>query len=167
VSTTFEGRVWKFGDDINTDLINPGFALHLPAEERNRHCFSANRPGWADLVRPGDVLVVGRNFGVGSARPIGTIFAELGIVGIVAESFNGLGLRSCINGGMPVLPCPDVSSAFEEGEIANVDWAAGSVQNVSRGNELEGVPLPLALRSIILAGGVEAVLESEGFFCEA
>jgi 3-isopropylmalate/(R)-2-methylmalate dehydratase small subunit len=167
VATTFEGRVWKFGDDINTDLIMPGFSLHLPAEERNRACFSANRPGWTDLVQPGDVLVVGQNFGVGSARPIGNTFSQLGIVGIVAESFNGLGLRSCINGGLPVLACPGVLAAFEEGHVARVDWATGDVRNVTTGDQIEGDPLPPALREIIEAGGVEAVLHAQGYFIEA
>ena len=167
MSTTFEGRVWKFGDDMNTDLMNPGFALHLPQDEQPQHCFSANRPGWSAQVRPGDVLVVGRNFGVGSGRPIGRILAQLGIVVIVADSFNGLALRNCVNLGMPVLECPGVTDAFEEGEVARVDWVTGSVLNVTTRARLDAVPLPEPLREIILAGGVESVLEREGYLVEA
>jgi 3-isopropylmalate/(R)-2-methylmalate dehydratase small subunit len=163
VPSTFTGKVWKFGDDINTDLIIPGFAIFLPRDVQPRHCFSANRPGWVDEVQPGDVLVAGRNFGVGSARPIGDVFLLLGISGIVAESFNGLGLRNCINVGMPSLPCPGIVDAFGEGDVAEVDWTTGAVRNATSGTSLQGSPIPKALQDIVRAGGVEAVLRSEGY----
>jgi 3-isopropylmalate/(R)-2-methylmalate dehydratase small subunit len=163
VANTFTGRVWKFEDDINTDLVIPSFVVLLPVDEQVPHCFSANRPGWVDEVGTGDVLIVGRNFGVGSARNIGAVFGLLGISGIVAESFNGLGLRNCINAGMPSLPCPGVTAAFEEGEVAEVDWTTGMVRNTSTGAEVTGNPIPPPLRSIIAAGGVEDVLRSEGY----
>lgn len=163
MASTFEGRVWKFGDDINTDLVIPGFAILLPLQEQLKACFSANRPGWVDEVAPGDVLLGGRNFGVGSARSIGDVFVGLGISGIVAESFNGLGLRNCINVGLPVLPCPGVLDAFEEGEVARVEWRSGEVANVTTGTTLRGQPVPEALQEIVAAGGVEAVLRNEGY----
>lgn len=163
MTNRFSGKVWKFGDDINTDLVIPNFAVLMQADEAAQHCFSANRPGWVDEVQPGDVLVVGRNFGVGSARNIGEIFKFLGIAGIVAESFNGLGLRNCINAGMPSLPCAGVSDAFEEGDVADVDWTTGDVCNTSKGSRLQGSPIPSQLRDVILAGGIEDVLRSEGY----
>lgn len=163
MTTTFTGRVWKFGHDINTDLVIPNFAVLMPLEEQLRHCFSANRPGWVDEVQAGDVLVVGRNFGVGSARNIGAVFHGLGISGVVAESFNGLGLRNCINAGLPSLPCPGVLETFSEGDSAEVDWTAGEVRNLTSGATALGSPIPAQLQSIILAGGVEAVLRSEGY----
>lgn len=163
MANTFSGKVWKFGHDINTDLVIPNFAVLMPVEEQLEHCFSANRPGWVDEVRPGDVLVVGRNFGVGSARNIGAIFHGFGISGIVAESFNGLGLRNCINAGMPSLPCPGVLDAFEEGHVAEVDWTTGAVRNATTGASLQGAPIPPQLQRIIAAGGVEDVLRSEGY----
>ena len=163
MANTFTGKVWKFGHDINTDLVIPNFAVLMPVEEQLQHCFNANRPGWVDEVQPGDVLVVGRNFGVGSARNIGAIFHGLGIAGIVAESFNGLGLRNCINAGMPSLPCPGVLDLFEEGQVADVDWTVGSVHNSTTGASLEGSPIPEQLQAIILGGGVEGVLRTEGY----
>jgi 3-isopropylmalate/(R)-2-methylmalate dehydratase small subunit len=159
----FKGKVWKVGDDINTDLVIPNFAIYMPMEEAAQHCFSANRPGWVKEVEPGDVLLAGRNFGVGSARSIGDVFKLLGISGIVAESFNGLGLRNCINVGLPVLPCPGILSAFEEGEIAQVDWIKGTVRNVTSGKGLQGQPIPQALQDIVVAGGVEVTLRKEGY----
>jgi 3-isopropylmalate/(R)-2-methylmalate dehydratase small subunit len=109
------------------------------------------------------VLVAGRNFGVGSARNIGAVFHGLGISGVVAESFNGLGLRNCINAGLPSLPCAGVLAAFEEGDTAQVDWTTGDVRNTTTGASLQGNPIPRQLRDIVAAGGVEDVLRSEGY----
>ncbi len=157
------GKVWKFGDDINTDLVIPNFAVLMTKEEQLEHVFSANRPGWKDEVQPGDVLLAGRNFGVGSARPIGDMFVGLGVTVVVAESFNGLGLRNCINVGLPSLPCPGILDAFDEGDVAEVDWITGAVRNVTKGTSLQGNPVPEVLQAIVVAGGVEAVLRKEGY----
>lgn len=159
---TVVGRVWKFGDDINTDLVIPGFAIFMAADEQPRHCFSANRPGWVDEVAEGDVLLAGRNFGVGSGRPIGEVFVRLGIKAVVAESFNGLGLRNCVNEGLPSLPCPGILDAFDEGDIAEVDAVTGVVRNLTSGVSITGNPLPPAIQEIVEAGGVEARLRASG-----
>jgi 3-isopropylmalate/(R)-2-methylmalate dehydratase small subunit len=160
---TFTGKVWKFEDDLNTDLVIPGFAVMWTLEEQLPHCFSANRPGWVDEVQQGDVLIAGRNFGVGSARPIGDVLLGNGISGVVAESFNGLGLRNCINAGLPSLPCAGILDAFDEGDVAEVDWTTGAVRNVTKGTSLQGTPVPDVLQEIVKAGGVEAVLRHEGY----
>jgi 3-isopropylmalate/(R)-2-methylmalate dehydratase small subunit len=166
MDTTFSGKVWIFDHDINTDLVIPNFAVLMPLEEQLQHCFSANRPGWVDEVQAGDVLVVGRNFGVGSARNIGAVFHALGIGGVVAESFNGLGLRNCINAGLPSLPCPGVLDLFAEGEEAEVAWTTGEVCNVTTGATTTGDPIPPQLQDIITGGGVEGVLRAEGYLAE-
>ena len=163
MANTFEGRVWKFGHDINTDLVMPGFAIFMPPDEQARHCFSANRPGWVDEMKPGDVILAGRNFGVGSARSIGDVFLNLGISGVVAESFNGLGLRNCINVGLPSLPCEGILDAFEEGDVALVDWTTGEVRNTTQGTAIQGQPVPKVLQDIATAGGVESMLREEGY----
>lgn len=163
MTDTIIGRVWVFGNDINTDLVIPNFAVHLASNEQPKHCFNANRPGWVDQVMPGDILIAGTNFGVGSARPIGDVFQQLGVSLILAESFNGLGLRNCINVGIPCLPCKDVTSFFQEGEIAKVNWKTGVVRNETRGADLRGQPLPRALTDIVDGGGVEPILRKEGF----
>jgi 3-isopropylmalate/(R)-2-methylmalate dehydratase small subunit len=163
MANTFKGKVWKFGDDINTDLVIPNFAIMLPRDEQPAHCFSANRPGWVKEVQPGDVLIAGTNFGVGSGRAIGDVFLQLGISGIVAESFNGLGLRNCINVGLPVLPCKGIVAAFAEGDVAEVDWTTGAVRNVTHATTLQGQPIPQPLQDIVQAGGVEVVLRNQGY----
>jgi 3-isopropylmalate/(R)-2-methylmalate dehydratase small subunit len=163
MGNTFAGRVWTFGDDINTDLVIPSFAQYFTTAEMAPHCFSANRPGWVDQMAPGDVIVAGRNFGVGSGRAIGAVFKQLGVSGIVAESFNGLGLRNCLNEALPVLPCPGVTGAFVEGDVAEVDWTTGDVRNLTQHTSLHGNPIPALLQDIVHSGGVEAVLRAEGF----
>ncbi len=167
MTNIIRGKVWRFGHDIDTDLIIPNFAIPLPRREQPQYCFNANRRGWVNEVKPGDVLIAGRNFGVGSGRPIGDVFVLLGISAIVAESFNGLGLRNCINVGMPCLPCRGIGDAFEEGDIAELDWTTGSVRNESKGTVLQGQPLPGVLQSIVQAGGVEVILRREGFLASS
>jgi 3-isopropylmalate/(R)-2-methylmalate dehydratase small subunit len=166
MENAIKGKVWKFGHDINTDLVIPNFAVLLPRTEQPQHCFNANRPGWVDEVKPGDILIAGRNFGVGSARNIGDVFMQLGISVIIAESFNGLGLRNCVNIGLPSLPCKGILEAFEEGDVAEVDWIGGEVRNTTRGTSLAGQPIPKALQDIIVAGGVDVVLRREGFLSD-
>jgi 3-isopropylmalate/(R)-2-methylmalate dehydratase small subunit len=166
MSNTFSGKVWKFGDDINTDLVIPNFAVLMPLAEQLQYCFSANRPGWVEEVQPGDVLIAGRNLGVGSARDIGAVWKGLGISGVVAESFNGLGLRNCVNSGLPSLPCPGIVDAVDEGDVVEVDWVSGVVTNVTKGATIQGNPVPKPLAAIIVGGGVEKVLRAEGFLAE-
>jgi len=158
-----EGRVWKFGDHVNTDLIFPNRAFRLPEREQARLVFSANRPGWVDEVRPGDLIVAGENFGMGSGRQIGRLLKMCGVEGVVAESMNGLGLRNCVNWSLPALGCPGVLGLFEEGHVARVDYAAGRVTNLTTGAALDTSPLPALLIDIVLAGGVIPMLAREGF----
>ena len=102
-----QARTWKFGDHINTDLILPGPVMLLPFDEQPQYVFQANRPGWAKLVRSGDILIGGHNFGTGSGRPAARSLKVLGISCVVAESINGLFFRNCINYGLYPLECPE------------------------------------------------------------
>jgi 3-isopropylmalate/(R)-2-methylmalate dehydratase small subunit len=124
------GRVWLFGDSINTDLMYPGFVTALPEAERPKHCMGANRPGWSEQVKEGDILVAGKNFGCGSSRPAAKSLRSLGVSGVLAESINGLFLRNAINFGLPALSVEAVSKMFDEGDIAEVDVGSGHVKNV-------------------------------------
>lgn len=158
-----EGRVWKFGDHINTDLIFPNRAFRLSEPEQARLVFSANRPGWVDEVQPGDLIVAGENFGMGSGRQIGRALKACGIEGVVAESMNGLGLRNCVNWSLPALGCLGVSRLFEEGQHARVDYVAGRVTNLTTGATLDTTPLPSLLVDIVLSGGVIPMLVRDGY----
>ncbi len=87
MTVAFSGKVWVFGDNLNTDDMYPGYALKMEPAEAARHVFYQVRPGWTDEVSPGDVVLAGKNFGLGSSRPVAVLFAELGVAGLVAEEF--------------------------------------------------------------------------------
>jgi 3-isopropylmalate/(R)-2-methylmalate dehydratase small subunit len=158
----FKARVWKVGDNINTDLILPAVAFYLPPDEQLRYVFHANRPGWADEVRPGDILIGGKNFGMGSSRPAARSLKNLGIACLVAPYINGLFFRNCVNFAFPAVECPGVDEAFEEGDIAEVDVERATVSNVTRGTTLAGKPMPPKLLALVKAGGIYPLLEKEG-----
>ena len=92
-----QGRVWCVGDNIDTDLLLPIDVLQMARSERPKHVFRANRPGWVQQVKPGDILIGGKNFGMGSGRPAAQTMKDLGLSCVVADTLNGLFFRNCIN----------------------------------------------------------------------
>jgi 3-isopropylmalate/(R)-2-methylmalate dehydratase small subunit len=162
-----EGRAWVFGDDINSDLLYPQAAFGLPLDEAVRYVFRANRPGWVDLVQPGDIIVGGRNFGMGSARTAGALLRKLGIVACAADSFASLFFRNGINTGLPVLACPGVTGIVAEGDRISLDFTTGVVRKISTGAEAHGAPLPAELLETLAGGGVLASLERRGLIAPA
>jgi 3-isopropylmalate/(R)-2-methylmalate dehydratase small subunit len=161
---TFTGKVWIFGDNINTDYMMPGFTPRgLSMEERTAYCMRAIRPGWSEQVSPGDIIVGGSNFGCGSNRPAAEILRLLGLSCLVADSINSLMLRNCVNFAMPALPCPGVTKAFSEGETMEVNLATGVVRNLSTGVMLQSNPVPAFLLDIMKAGGMVPSLQVQGY----
>jgi 3-isopropylmalate/(R)-2-methylmalate dehydratase small subunit len=156
------GRVWKFGDDINAELMLPMPALYLPEKERVRYVFQANRPGWVDLMQAGDFIIGGRNFGMGSSRPAALSLRNLGIRCLIAESINDLFFRNCVNFGLLALQCPGVYAAFEEGQTAEVSTEEFSVRNRETGVLLTVASIPKNLVTLMSDGGIFPQLEREG-----
>jgi len=156
------GRVWKLGDDISTDLMLPGPLLTASEEEQRRAVFSANRPGWVDEVRPGDILIGGRNFGTGSSRPAARSLRNLGLSALIAESINGLFFRNAVSFGFLALECPGISAAFDEGETAEIAIEAWTVRNCEAGVVLPISAVPEQLLSLMISGGVYPLLEKRG-----
>jgi len=156
------GRVWKFGDNINTDLMFPGPLLLATEEEQRRAVFSANRPGWVDQVRPGDVIVGGLNYGMGSSRPAARSLRNCGVAVLIAESINGLFFRNAVNFGLVALECPGVHAAFEEGHTAEVSLADFTVRNRDTGAVLNARAIPPMLLDLMQGGGLYPHLEREG-----
>jgi 3-isopropylmalate/(R)-2-methylmalate dehydratase small subunit len=113
-------------------------------------------------VKRGDLIVAGKNFGVGSSRPAARTFKFLGIEAIIAHSTNGLFFRNCINYGLPAFNLPGVQNYFQEGELAEIDPRAGTVRNLNTGICLETQGLPEMLMKIIEAGGMLELLQKEG-----
>jgi 3-isopropylmalate/(R)-2-methylmalate dehydratase small subunit len=137
--------------------------MKLPVPEAAKHIFYELRPGWTEQVRPGDLVVAGRNFGLGSSRPVAALFRELGVAALIAEEFNSLFLRNAINHGLPALTVPGVTKAFADGETARLDFAEGWVENVATGARLEGHGLPAPVLDILAAGGILPKLAREGY----
>ena len=158
----FRGRVWIAGDNINTDLILPITAYYLTIAEQPKFVFSANRPGWSDDVRPGDILIGGKNFGMGSSRPAARSLKNLGLACLVAESINGLFYRNAVNFAFPALEAPGISKMFEEGQTAEVSFEDAEVTNVDTGEHCQTAPMPWPLLAILKAGGIYPLLEKEG-----
>lgn len=156
------GRVWKFGDNISTDLMMPG-SITYPAESGQMtpeqtipYCMSANRPGWATQVRAGDILVAGTNFGAGSSRPAYLPLQAAGIQAVVSESAARLFYRNAINGGLVVVSCPGITRLVEEGDELEINLAEGVARKIGNSEVLHFPPLPLDSppRQVLEAGGL-------------
>ncbi|HEY1935667.1 MAG TPA: hypothetical protein VGG99_26970 [Acetobacteraceae bacterium] len=121
-------KAWKFGDNINTDLMLPGPYLTRSAEEQATAVFMNNRPEWRAEMQPGDAIVGGFNYGMGSSRPAARSLRNCGVSFLLAETINGLFFRNAVNFGFLALECPGVSTAFDEGDAAELsvqDWTVG------------------------------------------
>ena len=158
------GRAWVFPQDyINTDAMMPRAGYDLPPKEQNSLVLNSVRPGWADLVEPGDILVAGRNFGTGSSRPAQTLLQRVGIAALVCESVAEIFLRNCVSYALPVLDCPGCLEMTTEGDTVTVDMNSGTFTNVTTGASRTGPVLPAMLRNTIAAGGAYAMLRAEGY----
>ena len=156
------GRCWVFPEaNVNTDVLRPTSVLRLPVAEQAKAVFETVRPGWSQLVRPGDVLVGGKNFGTGSSRPASQVLAHLGIHVLIAESINGLFFRNCINYALPALEVPGILAAVKEGDTLDVDVIAGTVRNERTGETLRGPGIPPELIELIEAGGLLERLKAQ------
>ena len=148
-------RVWKFGDDIDTDAIIPGrfLTIYDPAELA-KHVFEGTRDEFAVEVREGDIVVAGRNFGCGSSRehaPLALLGAGVKIV--VAKSFARIFYRNAINTGLLPLVCPE-TDAIQDGEVISVDIEGGYIE--VNGRRLPIEPVPDFMKRIVEAGGLVA-----------
>ncbi len=161
------GRVWKFGDDINVEMMLPQAALYLSDKDRNRYVFQAHRPGWVDQVRAGDFIVGGRNYGIGSSRPAPLSLRNVGIACLIVESATDVFFRNAVNFGLLTLQCPGVHAAFAEGQTAEVSTDDFTVRNRETGVVLQAERFPKNLVALMLDGGVFPQLEREGLIAPA
>jgi 3-isopropylmalate/(R)-2-methylmalate dehydratase small subunit len=157
-----EGKIWLFGDDINTDLIAPTPYIYMAAKEQAKHVFEANRPGWVNEMKPGDFIVAGRNFGMGSSRPAPMVLNALSVGCVLADSINALFFRNCVSFGLLALECAGVSKLFTEGQRARVSFDDFIIQNIDTGAKLTAVSIPESLIQLMRRGGIFPLLESEG-----
>ncbi len=161
MSLIVNGKVWKFGDNINTDYMSPSFSRGLPWEEMRKTILHIHE-GFVNGHQPGDVIVAGENFGCGSSRESApTNLKKLGIGCVVAESFGRIFFRNSIAIAFPVLVCKGVSEAFDEGQALELDFEHSTVKNLTQGKELAGMAPSPDLVRIVQHGGILALLKSE------
>jgi 3-isopropylmalate/(R)-2-methylmalate dehydratase small subunit len=153
------GRAFVFGDRIDTDSLAPGRMMKRPLAELAAACLEAVDPTFAGRVRPGDVVVGGRAFGIGSSREQAAEGLKyLGISAVLAQSFARIFFRNAINLGLPAVIFPYVNEV-SNGDMLNVDVAAGRVINSTTGKTYEVAPLPPRLLQMIADGGLTAHLK--------
>ena len=150
------GRVWKFGDHINTDLIIPGRCLDdYSAENLAAHVMEDADPQFAKQVRKGDIIVAGRNFGCGSSReqaPLALKYAGVGAV--VAGSFARIFFRNAINVGLPMVICPQAYKGVKAGDEVRIDLQLGTIEILGSDQRVTFDPMPDFLMSILQSGGL-------------
>jgi 3-isopropylmalate/(R)-2-methylmalate dehydratase small subunit len=155
------GRVWKYGDSVNTDVIFPGkytYTLRTP-EEIAPHALEDLDPTFAPNVRAGDIVVAGRNWGCGSSREqAATCLVANGVGAVVAASFSRIFFRNAWNNGLPAVACPEAAAAIRQGDTIEVDLDACRVRCPA--GEFAFPPLSPALREILDAGGLVAWAKS-------
>jgi 3-isopropylmalate/(R)-2-methylmalate dehydratase small subunit len=157
-------RVWKFGDDINTDVITPGrYTVTLDKSRLGEIAFIEYRPEFAKEVKQGDIVVAGRNFGCGSSREHSPVALKAAGVGaVVAKSFARIFFRNSINIGLPILICPD-TDMIDDGDEVEIDIRTGVIRNVTKGNKIQAEPLPDFIMKIVLKEGLVPFLRDEGY----
>ena len=149
------GKVWKYGDGVNTDVIFPGKYTYTPMEpqEMAKHALEDLDPGFAASVNQGDVIVAGRNFGCGSSREqAATCLKYAGVQAVIAESFARIFYRNAINQGLPAIQCPEAVKALQSGDEADIDFEMGIIRS-NRG-EFPFSPFPESVLKILAAGGL-------------
>ena len=149
------GRVWKYGDNVNTDVIFPGkytYTISDPAE-MPQYALEDLDSNFAVAVRPGDIIIAGKNWGCGSSREQAvTCLKESGVGAIVAESFARIYYRNCLNAALPALICAEAVEAIEDGQQIDIDLATGEIRGAE--GTFSFPPIPEAVMGIFEAGGL-------------
>lgn len=155
--SVIRGRVWKYGDDVNTDVIFAGkytYTINDPAEMA-KHALEDLDPHFVKEVKPNDIIVAGKNWGCGSSREqAATCLKENGLGAIIAKSFARIHYRNCLNTALPVLTCPEAVDVIQDKEMVELDLAAGEIR--CGAGTFRFPPLPETVMGIFEAGGLIA-----------
>jgi 3-isopropylmalate/(R)-2-methylmalate dehydratase small subunit len=158
------GRIWKLGDNINTDVIIPGrYNVTTDRAQLARYCLCEILPEFSQQVQVGDVVMGGHNFGCGSSREHApaAILAN-GVHVVIARSFARIFYRNAVNIGLPVLVCEEAVQASEDGQQVEVDLTTGVIRNLTTGQTFEAEPLDPFVSRIVAAGGILEYIRQEG-----
>lgn len=150
------GRAFRYGDNVDTDVIIPARYLTTTDEkELAAHALEDLDATFVERVSPGDIVVAGKNFGCGSSREHAPIAIKgTGVDGVVASSFARIFFRNAINTGLPIIECPEAVAGISEGDEVTIDAEAGIVRNATTGEEFKGEQLPEFVMDIVRAGGL-------------
>ena len=151
-----KGTAFKFGDDVNTDVILPGKYLNLQDPQRlAQHCMESEDPEFVHKAKPGDIMVAGKNFGCGSSREHAPISIKaLGISCVIASTFARIFFRSAINIGLPIVECDEAARSINQGDEVSVDFDTGLITDHTTGQQWQADPFPPFLQKLIAAGGL-------------
>ena len=159
----FKGKVWKFGDHVDTDVIIPARYLNAPdPSELAKHCMEDIDQSFAGTVQSGDIMVGGWNFGCGSSREHAPVAIQAsGISCVIAASFARIFYRNAINIGFPILECPEASEAIRAGDVVSVDTETGKIYDETTGQTFEAKPFPPFIQKIVESGGLLKYLKEK------
>lgn len=157
------GKVFKYGDNVDTDVIIPARYLNAPSpEELAKHCMEDIDPTFAATVHPGDILVGGANFGCGSSREHAPMaIRACGVSCVIAASFARIFYRNAINIGFPILECPEAAEAIQSGDTVRVDLDTGIITDETTGATFQATAFPPFLQGIIAQGGLLPYLKNK------
>lgn len=152
----YQGKVFCYGDNVDTDVIIPARYLNAPsAEELAKHCMEDIDVNFVKEVTAGDIMVGGENFGCGSSREHAPIAIRAsGISCVIAASFARIFYRNAINIGFPILECPEAAARIKKGDTVSVDADTGIIKNLTTGEEFKATPFPAFINRIIENGGL-------------
>lgn len=149
-----KGKAWKYGDNINTDIISPPAYMEMAMEDAARYAMSVVDPDFASGVRPGDIFVAENNLGSGSSRETAPLTLRiLGIRTIIAKSYARIFYRNCINLGLLAIVCPETEK-ISMGDELDVDYLAGVIHNLSTGEDYACEPIPEHIAKLVELGGL-------------
>ena len=159
--STVTGKAWVFGDEVNSDVMAPGVYFKESNEVMASHCCEAIHPDFAKNVEPGDIVVAGRNFGIGSAREQAALsFKYLKVGAILAKSFARIYYRNTLNFGIPALVFPEANE-ISAGDEVTVDAIAGTIENKTKCKSYKVSPIPEHLMDMIAEGGLMPYLNKK------
>ncbi|HJH62029.1 MAG TPA: 3-isopropylmalate dehydratase small subunit [Firmicutes bacterium] len=157
-------KVYKYGDNVDTDVIIPARYLNAPDEKSlAAHCMEDIDASFAPSVEAGDIVVGGNNFGCGSSREHAPLALKAcGVKCVIAKSFARIFYRNAINIGFPILECPEAVEGISAGDQVTVDFQTGEIVNQSTGKRFQSAPFPAFVNGIISSGGLLASLKARG-----
>ena len=152
------GKAYKYGDNVDTDVIIPARYLNTPdAKEFAKHCMEDIDASFAATVRPGAIMVAGKNFGCGSSREHAPrAIKACGVACVIAATFARIFYRNALNIGLPILECPAAAAAIRADDEVEVDFDTGVIADRTTGKSFQGEPFPPFMQDLIAAGGLAA-----------